>query len=75
MAITILNTTLIIVAIYLACGFVFAIPFVIKGSQRIDEGAHGSTWGFKIIIIPATIIFWPLLLKKWIAATKNKSND
>ena len=75
MAITILNIILIIIAIYLACGFVFAIPFVIKGADKIDEGAHGATWGFRLIIIPATIVFWPLLLKKWIAANKNKGND
>ncbi|MEO8112430.1 MAG: hypothetical protein ABI594_20445 [Ginsengibacter sp.] len=75
MAIVILNTILIIVAIYLACGFVFAIPFVIKGANVIDEGTHGATWGFRIIILPASIVFWPLLLKKWIAANKNKNND
>ena len=74
MGIVILNTILIIVAIYLLCGFLFAIPFVFKGADKIDEGAHGSTWGFKIIIIPATIVFWPLLLKKWIAASKIKNN-
>ena len=70
----ILNTILIIIVIYLICGFVFAIPFVIKGADKIDEGGQGSTWGFKIIIIPATIVFWPLLLKKWIAASKIKKN-
>ncbi len=75
MVIIIVNIILMIVAIYLACGLVFAIPFVIKGAHTIDEGAQGGTWGFKIIIIPATTVFWPLLLKKWIASAKNKNND
>lgn len=61
---------LIIAAVYLAAGLVFAIPFVIKGVDKIDEGAHGSKWGFRIIIIPGTMVFWPLLLKKWIKAVK-----
>ena len=56
---------LIIVAIYLFAGLVFAIPFVIKGVTQIDEGAIGSKWGFRLIIIPGTIVFWPVLLKKW----------
>lgn len=56
---------LIAVALYLAAGLVFAIPFVIKGVTKIDEGANGSKWGFRIIIIPGTMVFWPLLLKKW----------
>ncbi|MEO6455598.1 MAG: hypothetical protein ABIN97_16070 [Ginsengibacter sp.] len=65
MAVTILNIILTIIAIYLACGFVFAIPFVVKGANKIDEGAHGATWGFRLIIMPATIVLWPVLLKKW----------
>lgn len=75
MAVIILNIILTIVAIYLACGFVFAIPFIIKGADKIDEGTHGATWGFRVIILPASIVFWPVLLKKWIAANKNKNND
>ena len=59
------STILVIVAVYLFAGLVFAIPFVIKGVAKIDEGAHGSKWGFRIIIIPGTIVFWPFLLKKW----------
>ncbi len=56
---------LVIVAVYLLAGLVFAIPFVIKGVTKIDEGAHGSKWGFRIIIFPGVIVFWPILLKKW----------
>ena len=65
----IVTILLIIVAVYLAAGLVFAIPFVIKGVTKIDEGAHGSTWGFRMIIIPGTIVFWPLLLKRWLKAS------
>ena len=61
----------IIVAAYLVAGLVFAIPFVIKGVSKIDEGAQGSKWGFRLIIIPGSIVFWPLLLKKWMQASKN----
>ena len=56
---------LIIVLIYLLMGVLFVIPFLMKGLAKVDEGAHGGTIGFKIIIIPGVIVFWPLLLKKW----------
>jgi len=49
---------------------VFAVPFVIKGVTRIDENAVGSKWGFRLIIIPGSIVFWPLLLRKWLKAHK-----
>jgi len=56
---------LIIVMIYLLIGVVFVIPFLLRGLTKVDETAHGGTIGFKIIIIPGVIVFWPLLLKKW----------
>jgi len=57
---------LIIVLIYLAPGVLSVIPFLVKGLTKVDEGAHGGTMGFKIIIIPGIIVFWPVLLRKWI---------
>ncbi len=65
---------LFIIAVYLACGFVFMIPFIIKGVDAIDEGAHGSSIGFRIIIIPGTIVFWPALLRKWIKAKSGQTS-
>jgi hypothetical protein len=58
---------LLVAAAYLAAGAVFTVPFIIRGVTRIDEGAAGSGWGFRLIIIPGVIVFWPVLLKKWIA--------
>ena len=64
----IVDIILIIVVVYIFTGLLFAIPFIFKGVTKIDEGAHGSKWGFRIIIIPGTIVFWPVLLKKWMKA-------
>ena len=60
---------LIIASIYLLGGVLFVIPFLMKGLNEIDEGAHDSTIGFKIIIIPAVIVLWPVLLSKWMKKT------
>jgi len=62
---------LIIVAIYLLGGVLFVIPFLMKGLNKIDEGANGSTIGFKIIVIPGVIVFWPVLLSKWMKSNLN----
>ena len=56
---------LTVAAAYLALGVLFVIPFLMKGLNKVDEGAHGSTIGFKIIIIPGVIVLWPVLLRKW----------
>ena len=56
---------LIALGVYLAGGLAFAIPFVFTGVKRIDpHAAHGS-WGFRLLIIPGTLVFWPLLLRRW----------
>ena len=63
------------IGIYLLFGLVFAVVFVIKGADKVDESARDSTIGFKIIIIPGTMVFWPLLLNKWLKASKNRYHD
>jgi hypothetical protein len=71
----IIEIILTAISIYLICGFVFAVAFVIKGIDKVDEGAHGSTIGFRIIIIPGVIVFWIFLLKKWMKAGKENRHD
>lgn len=56
---------LILLGVYLGCGLMFALPFVLFGVKKIDpHAAHGS-WGFRLLIFPGTLAFWPLLLRRW----------
>ena len=70
----IIQILLLLVVAYLICGMIFTVPFIVKGINVVDEGAHGSSIGFRIIIIPGVIVFWPFLLRKWIKA-KTTGND
>jgi len=57
---------LITAGIYLLCGMVFAIPFVLLGVNKVDpHAAHGS-WGFRVLIIPGTMFLWPQLARRWL---------
>lgn len=67
---TIVSIVFICIAVFLLAGVVFTFFFLARGLQKVDEGAHGSTIGFRIIIIPGCVVFWPLLLRKW---TKTKA--
>jgi hypothetical protein len=60
------STFLILLGIYLACGFVFAVPFVLLGVKKIDPHATRGSWGFRLLIIPGTMALWPLLLRRWV---------
>jgi len=57
---------LILLGIYLACGLIFTLPFAYVGVERIDTHAAKGSWGFRLLIIPGTLVFWPLLLRRWL---------
>jgi hypothetical protein len=52
---------------YALLGVVFALAFVTVGVKRIDSQANGSGTAFRLLIFPGSVIFWPLLLQRWIA--------
>ena len=55
-----------ILGIYFAVGFLFVLIFLIAGGpKKIDPGAVNGTIGFRILIFPGCMLFWPLLLKRW----------
>lgn len=56
---------LILFGIYLVCGLLFAVPFVWFGVKRIDPPAVHGSWGFRLLILPGAMAFWPLLLRRW----------
>ena len=61
---------LIVLGAYLACGLVFAVPFAFIGVNRIDPHAAQGSRGFRLLIIPGAMAFWPLLLRRWMSGMK-----
>lgn len=51
--------------IYFVLGLLFALFFVAKGVGKIDPTAKAGTLGFRLLIIPGALAFWPLLAKRW----------
>src|SRR3954466_1532669 len=66
MLVTIVTILLIMLAVFILAGILFVFFFLASGLQKIDEGVHASSIGFRIIIIPGCIVFWPVLLHKWL---------
>ncbi len=72
MLVTIVTIILIILAVFLLAGILFVFFFLARGLQKIDEGVHGSSIGFRIIIIPGCIVFWPVLLRRWLQVIREE---
>ena len=51
--------------VYVAIGLLFSIFFFRNGLTKIDEAGVGSTFGFKLIVLPGILFLWPFLLAKW----------
>jgi len=56
--------------VYLALGFLFAIPFAWVGSAKVDPDARGASWGFRLLVIPGAALLWPLMAKRWATAAQ-----
>ncbi len=54
-----------LLALYAGIGFLFALAFLARGVARVDAGAAGATFGFRLAVMPATIALWPWLLRRW----------
>ena len=50
---------------YGGLGFLFAIPFVLLGVQRLDLEAQGTTLAFRLLILPGVAAFWPMFFLRW----------
>jgi len=57
---------------YAAFGFIFAIPFVLYWSGRIDSAAKSGSWGFRLAILPGTVALWPLMALKTLRAFRQR---
>ena len=55
------TTTIWIGAAYFALGLAFAVPFALRWAGRLDPAAHRGTWGFRLLIVPGTVLLWPVL--------------
>jgi len=54
-----------IAGLYLTLGLLVAVPFVLRGVQRVDPVAREGTWGFRVLIVPGVALLWPLLARRW----------
>jgi hypothetical protein len=63
---------LLAVLLYMACGVLVGVPFVLAGVQRIDPAAHDAPIGFRLLILPGCVALWPFVLRRWVGAARGE---
>ena len=57
---------LTIASAYFGFGLLFGLVFVFSGVHRVDSLTRHSGAGFRLLILPGSVLFWPLLLKRYL---------
>ena len=65
----VINWIVNLIGIYSLIGLLVAVPFAFLGVQKIDPAAREGTWGFRLLLLPGAVLFWPLLLTRWMRRT------
>jgi hypothetical protein len=49
---------------YAALGALFAVLFLWLWVGRQDKAAAHASWGFRVLVFPGVVLFWPLFLAR-----------
>jgi hypothetical protein len=53
---------------YLGAGALTALAFVTFGASRLLPGNPPVSIGARLLLLPASILLWPLIVKRWLGA-------
>ena len=65
MPVVVAEWILTVAAAYVVLGLLFAVPFLTRGVGRVDPHVERSGVALRLILLPGTLAFWPLLLNHW----------
>lgn len=50
--------------VYFIIGIAIAIWFIFYKITRVDAAAKGTSFWFKLLLLPASVLLWPIILYK-----------
>jgi hypothetical protein len=61
-----------VVAVYAGAGAIVAVCFVLFGVRRALGVEGRVTGGARMLLVPAAVALWPIVLRRWIAAARRR---
>ncbi|MBL0744507.1 hypothetical protein [Chryseolinea lacunae] len=65
---------LLFLILYVLCGVTFSLIFLSRFITALHEASSETRWTFMLIILPACVVLWPVLLAKYVT-NRNEMND
>ena len=62
------TTFAIVLALYVAAGFITGLAFVVFGVTTVQSAP--VTVGARILLLPAATALWPLVLSRWLRSRR-----
>lgn len=66
MTLTLASIIVTALTAYMVLGLIVAPIVVFLGARHLDPAARSGTIGFKLLILPGMMVFWPLMLSRWV---------
>lgn len=66
---------LLAAAAYLLLGGLIGLALLGRGLARLDPGFAAASPGLRLIVLPATVLLWPLLLGRWLAGKSSPPGE
>jgi len=57
---------LVLATLYFGSGVVVAFAFVLIGFRRATPDVGTMTVGARLLILPGSIVLWPIVLRRWL---------
>lgn len=59
------NMIVIALGAYAGIGLLVGTAFIARGIDRVDPVATGSSWGFRLLVLPGAAALWPIISRRW----------
>ena len=68
------QTIMLAAQIYLGIGILFALLYLVFAVGRVSPNARGSSPLFRLLVLPGTVVLWPLVIRIW-RSRRNQEKD
>lgn len=60
---------------YVAAGALFGVLFLWRWVGRLDPAAMHATWGFRVLVFPGVVMFWPLFVTRMMRGASSPPDE